>query len=96
MSYYLYVIELDKQVGKLKKFRKQSPNFILLFDIFIILFLIHLVFEQTNCSADLNEIFKGTATCTLEASRIEILIRCALLDFLNNTGPISGKSKILI
>ena len=28
MSYYLYVIELDKQVGKIKKFRKQSPNFI--------------------------------------------------------------------
>ena len=28
MKYYLYVIELDKQVGKLKKFRKQSPNFI--------------------------------------------------------------------
>ena len=29
MSYYLYVIELDKQVGKIKKFREQSPNFIL-------------------------------------------------------------------
>ena len=29
MAYYLYVIELDKQVGKLKKFRKQSPGFIL-------------------------------------------------------------------
>ena len=28
MKYYLYVIELDKQVGKIKKFRKQSPNFI--------------------------------------------------------------------
>ena len=28
MKYYLYVIELDKQVGKLKKFRQQSPDFI--------------------------------------------------------------------
>ena len=28
MRYYLYVIELDKQVGKIKKFRKQNPNFI--------------------------------------------------------------------
>ena len=28
MQYYLYVIELDKQVGKIKKFRKQSPDFI--------------------------------------------------------------------
>ena len=28
MKYYLYVIELDKEVGKLAKFRKQSPNFI--------------------------------------------------------------------
>ena len=28
MKYYLYVIELDKQVGKLKKFRKQNPKFI--------------------------------------------------------------------
>ena len=26
MKYYLYVIELDKKVGKLKKFRKQNPN----------------------------------------------------------------------
>ena len=29
MKYYLYVIELDKQVGKLKKFRKQNSNLIL-------------------------------------------------------------------
>ena len=29
MKYYLYVIELDKQVGKLIKFRKQSPKFLL-------------------------------------------------------------------
>ena len=29
MSYYLYVIELDKQVGKLGKFRKQNPKFLL-------------------------------------------------------------------
>ena len=29
MKYYLYVIELDKQVGKLVKFRKQSPKFLL-------------------------------------------------------------------
>ena len=29
MSYYLYVIELNKQVGKIKKFRKQNPNFVL-------------------------------------------------------------------
>ena len=29
MKYYLYVIELDKQVGKLVKFRKQSPRFLL-------------------------------------------------------------------
>ena len=28
MKYYLYVIELDKKVGKSVKFRKQSPNFI--------------------------------------------------------------------
>tara|TARA_Y100000768_G_scaffold332535_1_gene272195 strand:+ start:413 stop:730 length:318 start_codon:yes stop_codon:yes gene_type:complete len=28
MGYYLYVIELEKQVGKLKKFRKKSPDFI--------------------------------------------------------------------
>ena len=28
MKYYLYVIELDKKVGKSAKFRKQSPNFI--------------------------------------------------------------------
>ena len=28
MKYYLYVIELDKQVGKLKKFRKQNPNLV--------------------------------------------------------------------
>ena len=27
MAYYLYVIELDKSVAKLKKFRKQSPKF---------------------------------------------------------------------
>ena len=29
MKYYLYIIELDKQVGKLVKFRKQSPKFLL-------------------------------------------------------------------
>ena len=29
MGYYLYVIELDKAVGKSIKFRKQSPKFIL-------------------------------------------------------------------
>ena len=29
MSYYLYIIELDKEVGKSLKFRKQNPNFIL-------------------------------------------------------------------
>ena len=29
MKYYLYVIELEKAVGKSIKFRKQSPNFIL-------------------------------------------------------------------
>ena len=29
LNYYLYVIELDKQVGRLKKFRSQSPNFLL-------------------------------------------------------------------
>ena len=28
MKYYLYVIELDKKVGKSIKFRKQSPNFL--------------------------------------------------------------------
>ena len=28
MRYYLYVIELDKQVGKIKKFREKNPNFI--------------------------------------------------------------------
>ena len=27
MKYYLYVIELDKDVGKSAKFRKQNPNF---------------------------------------------------------------------
>ena len=29
MKYYLYVIELDNEVGKLVKFRKQSPKFLL-------------------------------------------------------------------
>ena len=29
MKYYLYVIELDKQVGKLVKFRKPNPKFLL-------------------------------------------------------------------
>ena len=29
MKYYLYVIELNKSVGKLIKFRKQSPKFLL-------------------------------------------------------------------
>ena len=29
MKYYLYVIELDKQVGKLDKFRKENPKFLL-------------------------------------------------------------------
>ena len=29
MNYYLYVIELDKQVGKLIKFRKENPKFLL-------------------------------------------------------------------
>ena len=29
MKYYLYVIELDKQVGKLVKFRKENPQFLL-------------------------------------------------------------------
>ncbi len=29
MAYYLYVIELDKKVGKIAKFRKQNPQFIL-------------------------------------------------------------------
>jgi len=28
MAYYLYVIELDKSVAKLKKFRDQSPKFV--------------------------------------------------------------------
>ena len=28
LKYYLYVIELDKDVGKLVKFRKQSPKFL--------------------------------------------------------------------
>ena len=29
MKYYLYVIELDEQVGKLVKFRKENPKFLL-------------------------------------------------------------------
>ena len=29
MKYYLYIIELDKQVGKLIKFRKENPKFLL-------------------------------------------------------------------
>ncbi len=29
MKYYLYVIELDKKAGKISKFRKQSPKFLL-------------------------------------------------------------------
>ena len=29
MTYYVYVIELDKSVGKSTKFRKKNPNFIL-------------------------------------------------------------------
>ncbi len=29
MKYYLYVIELNKKVGKIIKFRKQSPKFLL-------------------------------------------------------------------
>ena len=29
MKYYLYVIELDRDVGKLGKFRKQSPKYLL-------------------------------------------------------------------
>ena len=29
LKYYLYVIELDKEVGKLVKFRKQIPKFLL-------------------------------------------------------------------
>jgi hypothetical protein len=29
VKYYLYVIELDKKVGKISKFRKQSPKFLL-------------------------------------------------------------------
>ena len=28
MKYYLYVIELDKQVGRIKKFREKNPHFI--------------------------------------------------------------------
>ena len=28
MAYYLYVIELDKEVAKLSKFRKQSPDYL--------------------------------------------------------------------
>ncbi len=28
MAYYLYVIELDKKVGKIARFRKQNPQFI--------------------------------------------------------------------
>ena len=28
MDYYLYVIELDKKVGKLVKYRKQNPKLI--------------------------------------------------------------------
>ncbi len=28
MKYYVYVIELDKQVAKIPKFRSQSPNFL--------------------------------------------------------------------
>lgn len=28
MAYYLYVIELDKEVSKSKKFRKQSPHYL--------------------------------------------------------------------
>ena len=29
MKYYIYVIELDKQVGKLVRFRKENPKFLL-------------------------------------------------------------------
>ena len=29
MKYYIYIIELDKQVGKLIKFRKENPKFLL-------------------------------------------------------------------
>ena len=29
MQYYVYVIELDKEVGKFLKFRKKNPNYIL-------------------------------------------------------------------
>ncbi len=29
LKYYIYVIELDKAVGKIVKFRKQSPRFLL-------------------------------------------------------------------
>ena len=28
MSYYVYVIELDKEVGKIKKFRNKNPEYI--------------------------------------------------------------------
>ena len=28
MAYYVYVIELDKEVAKSKKFRKQSPHYL--------------------------------------------------------------------
>tara|TARA_S200000501_G_scaffold116088_1_gene109081 strand:+ start:15223 stop:15540 length:318 start_codon:yes stop_codon:yes gene_type:complete len=28
MSYYVYVIELDKKVGKIKKFRNQNPEYL--------------------------------------------------------------------
>ena len=28
MSYYIYVIELDKEVGKIKKFRIKNPEYI--------------------------------------------------------------------
>ena len=66
------------------------------FDIFFKLFLIQSVFKQTNCSADSNEILKGTETRIFEISLIEILTRFALFDFLNNTGPTSGISIILV
>ena len=28
MSYYIYVIELDKKVGKIKKFRNKNPEYL--------------------------------------------------------------------
>ena len=28
MSYYVYVIELDKKVGKIRKFRNQNPEYL--------------------------------------------------------------------